>query len=1261
MAGFKNADDPNDQGLTCSFSAQGGNHSVGWRIREPVDAGKEAADPKPPSSKTVATGAYLLKAAVERNLTWPEWVRKRVESDVAAQPDLSQKWLVLRLLLSDNSYKVYLDDRMLWQSTLPKGDLSGTIRLNLSPEVELAAVQTRELMPPFACFEPVPLDNYLNAHEISGKIISRASLPEPGKNVEIDGIPFLFPAQDAKGNDHLSLVPSWLQVGCLLGGFYPDSQTDRQRGEARWVGACALNPARIQFRVPYARYARLHLIAAADGEKDHLPIITAQFYRPSAGFSHSFATNAPLFSIRSKESTALPVKLESRGEGYLYHVTLELDPGKLAMFEDKEFLEMELTKEIKLYRCYPDPHYYAEHQAGLPSGVRVFAMTLEKPAVNFSLEPDKFGHSWTAPTKPGYTVKLQNRTDETRKVDLIVTTRSLDGEDKSEQQKNVAVPPGNKGAIVKFGFNPKRYGHHDIVLTIKDGNDTWNEQRSFAYLHEDTRERGEWVEGKGPLFGGYIGPGGGHYTPVGLESVEMMAAAGAESGRGLESSTLSQDTRALMEKWGMITYMMFDGMVIYATGNTNVEAVLKWCREHIIPETKTSRQEEVPFFPEPGIGSFTDTFPEYFGEPAPQMTKEEQARYENYLSKFITNAKAIRKEWPKAKFLLPHGDCLFCVPFLRYSPEARDLIDGVALDFAQFERIPEQQLHQCALHRMWFFQEEWKKAGKKSKPILSLHEGCCLAPVMPAALTEHEQAVREIREFLILSAYGVTRLLGFPGAIAPGDYWGTQHYGAGHANPIPLLHPYEMYSCYATVTRHLNRMNFEQWLPTSSLSTYCLQFKHYKTGKLLHVFWTIFGKRPVVIKVPDGEKLEVFDSMDNQMKLSTQDGFTVFTISDAPCFAWGLSSNAQFTLGEPNHSDAQPAEITAHLGNLGDDSWRLSNDEDLDYAESHFTHIRRYPGRMSAQSLTAPAAQGAKALALHLEKQDTERRVMPFYTTIVPKRPIEIPGKASHIGLWVKAASDWGRVVYALRDAKGERWISVGKKGTWNTDDNRCWSVFCFDGWRYLRFEMPANSPYDCYRESGTTWWGYYGEGDGIVDLPLKLEKIIVERRTHAIYVNDPQPTSPDDVLFGDLFAEYQSQQDQTDEAVRISRLRMPIPKDIPELDNPIKAMEASGEAPATIIRNVLPPAQQYDGTRCHIQFDEIPNAKTYNVWVSPYPDGRGAILLGKAWKNSGGLIQGLRPEMDFYAFVVYIDQDGRQSKPSAGFKFLLKDMFAMK
>ena len=75
--------------------------------------------------------------------------------------------------------------------------------------------------------------------------------------------------------------------------------------------------------------------------------------------------------------------------------------------------------------------------------------------------------------------------------------------------------------------------------------------------------------------------------------------------------------------------------------------------------------------------------------------------------------------------------------------------------------------------------------------------------------------------------------------------WGEQHYGSGLCEPLPLLNPRPGYSAYATMTRQLNRMNFVKVVKTPSNTVFCVEFKHYKTGKLLHVFWTIRGQRPV--------------------------------------------------------------------------------------------------------------------------------------------------------------------------------------------------------------------------------------------------------------------------------------------------------------------------------------------------------------------------------------------------------------------------------
>ena len=120
----------------------------------------------------------------------------------------------------------------------------------------------------------------------------------------------------------------------------------------------------------------------------------------------------------------MPIKFASGAEGQLHLVTIPLEPEGLASFSDLEFLDFELTKEVHVYRAFPDPCYYSQHGAGLPSGVRVFGMTLERPAVEVEFQPDQFAHIWTAPATPYYSVTLKNRTSQKQTVKLDLTTTS---------------------------------------------------------------------------------------------------------------------------------------------------------------------------------------------------------------------------------------------------------------------------------------------------------------------------------------------------------------------------------------------------------------------------------------------------------------------------------------------------------------------------------------------------------------------------------------------------------------------------------------------------------------------------------------------------------------------------------------------------------------------------------------------------------------------------------------------------------------------
>jgi len=1074
----------------------------------------------PPKGETYRPqDIYSLRVPAKISEKWPEIVRKKIEQDNATVPLPTNRWLNLRYVLRKDNVQVWLDDRLLREVTGADAISEGHFRLSFWQGLEMASVRVRGLPPDDPLFEPVPLDGYLTASKPAGNAV------KPGQ-AKIGGVPFVVPETDDRRLNFIDLGRSWMRFGLLEGDF------DGRVEPARWRGALSGEPGRIQFRVRNARYSKLHLLASYDGARDTIPLVSVQFYRPSSGFPVTFSTRV------------------EKGRPHL--VTVPLEPDVASKFSDADYLEFELTKEVRLYRSYPDPIEYSEHAGGLPSGVHVYAITLERPAVNADFQPDKFANIWTAPATPSYTVKLSNRTAQPRSVRLNLSTDSHDHLDKTSTKRFVNLA-ANAEETVQIPVTLKRYGYHDVKLRVEDKDGAHTLEKSLAFLHPDTRERGGWEEGKGPIFG-FWDWNGGHGTVSGMARWEIMFPVGIESSfHSFQHEAYTDEDRAFAEKHGMLTHFigrfiphktMLGGVDYDPNKPDEMKArFTEFLRNTPIAKPSAINKPELAMcWAEPQLGPVSyRSIPEYYGDPPYEMTEKEKENYEKFLGEFLFMARAIKQVYPNAKVLLPWGLPLFPVPFLRNSKEATELMDGPALDMVLFERIPEMQIHQITYaSQLWQLKQEWLKHSPKPWPKFTSIEGPCVSPSAPAALTPDQEADHTVRAHLVQAAYGTTRHLGFPTASRCAGPWGESHYGNGLVERIPILTPKPVYVAYATMTRQLNRMNFVKTIDTGNTTVFCLQFKHYKTGELLHIFWTLRGTRPVTIETNNESRITSYDSMDNETALDANGSKITFTLSASPIYIRGLQNDAKVAgLGKPDHSDSKPASGSLKLANLGDGSWRISTETDEDYATSHIEFVKRFPGKMTVQPIAADKPQGGKALAVHLEKQEKERKVMPFYTTLVPAKPIAIPGKASHLGLWVRAAGDWGRVVYCLRDAKGERWLSVGKKGEWNCDDVHNWSAFNFDGWRYLRFELPGNTAWDCYREAGTSFWGYYGPGDGIVDLPFALEKIMVERRTHVIQVDELKPANPDDVFLGDLFAEYQKPFDKREETVRQSRLRM--------------------------------------------------------------------------------------------------------------------------
>ncbi len=1243
---------------------------------------------------------YTLRAFTQARPGWPEAFRARIEHDMAELPTRDEKWFELRIEIWAGYARAWIDDRLVGHVHDPAIKTDGFTRIALGPDCQMFGYAIRALPDSPGNFLPIRLTGYNNGRTLLQSrwrrrplAVNPDSLPAVDEPVEIEGIPFRFSGVNIEGKDHLDISRSLLRQANSTGYI--------QSHHGRFTGSALRDPARIQLRIPHGPYDRLYLVAAADGRRDHLPLISALFYRPSAGFAETFSTNdVPLATAASSQAVPIPVTLTDGSRANLWLIEIPLDPGKLSSFS-KSFagsgvIELELTKGVYLYRSYPDPINYGWHQGGLPSSVHVYAATLGRAPATFAFEPDRFGHVWTDPEVPAYHATVTNATAANLEGRLDVVTISYDRTETNRVERTVKVAAG-RGVALSFPVPVRRYGYHDIAATLVIADRTWTETRALVRLAPDTRTE-RWTEGRGTMFGfwSYLG---GHQTPPRDEHIRLMTLAGA---RGSSAAQAIEDNPLVDKHW---THPQASAWTVRWQGwaledPVDPDKVLHFQTNLVASFRATQKKlgdrahDHISFFPEPSISMrlTAGNYPEYWSDPPYEYTEEEKKRIRAFRIVAEAGAKAIREAFPEVKILIPWGDPLFVVPLLRdgFPP---DLIDGSGLDVCGFERLPEQQLHQVSVHRLHQLRQEFRKVGI-DKPALYHTEGI-FVPTEPGGVSWREQMDIYHRWTLISLAHGVDRIYSGWFAFDCGDYYGAEHYGGcGIQRRLPYADPKPAYAAYATMTDRLNEAKFEDWLPTGSLTTYALRFRGPRGP--VHALWTIRGRRPVTLTLPKDGAVLVSDSMNNTQTLTSADRRVTVQTDSSVIYVHGSELEA-VAVGKPDHSDAAPASESAlrhapasacwtqrddtprpvlsrPLGNLGDGTWRYSDEEDLLYQYGHQC-ISRARGKFSAHIETD--ADHGNVLVSTLEPQDRPRELMLWYNVLRPRRPIELAGAPSHIGLWVKGNSDWGRVIYSLRDASGVRWVSIGARDQWNCDDTHAWSSFNFDGWRYLRFELPGHLGYDNFRLHGTTWWmsdggrtfdsqsAIYGLPAGpdadVVRLPLTLEAIIVEQRTHILYVNDVQPVATNTVAFGNLLAEYESPARATREAVRQNRLDMPIPQGRADLPNPITKMRAEGVGEAARITRLTPPDHLYDGTRMHIHFDEVEGALQHAIWASAHADGRGAVNMTPNGARSGGLVTGLRPAVPLHFWVVYQDVDKHWSKPSPTFSIVLKDEFKEK
>lgn len=1187
---------------------------------------------------------------------WDDVSRKEIGAAYATLSPFSERVFTLRMVFEKRGRSLWLDDRFLAEVPHTNPDRA-LISVQMTKDAQVLAARFSKPQP-HGLFTPLRLDHY-------GHRKAKLGLPDPQPSVlQKEGTVPLWISQGSEPELRLadSLYRYRRTAGTGLNTAYVDAA-------ASWPGAFDIDPASVALRVPYRAYQTAWLLAWMDDTPNAVARGTLRFYRQSAGNPASTT-----FEISDESLRAGLVRKTQRKtpEGKdLYLIRVPIDAAGLYGLRDAagRYLDFELCKPVALGRSYPDPIYYGEHPAGLPSSIRVVSLTLEESPFDFVVNPAQTAFVFEQPEKVQCTVAVQNHRPTAMDVRITGRTLSFDQSEKQDTSLRVHIPPnGSQEAILTLPC--KTLGWHDLKVEVQAADSVRIAPLSLVILPPNKRTYG--FETNETRFGAWELRG--HYTPPVTVSPEKRIALtekllelyrrlgirrlapfnGYSSEPKPDPVALREEGLRIMQKHGFlpvgshtIAGNKFDG---------DPELRQKALDREVANIFDAKRFPGTTYFygGEWGISREIQhgPWPRYTGDGDRPFTEAENANLNRHIPIFADIGRAIRKVSPQTKLVLQWGAVNGTFAYIR-NGFPRDLVDMFGMDAPHFELMPEVSNVTGSINEIWQFRQEIARLGWPQLPI-NWTEGPFF-PTNPGALTEVEQAEYQIRYWLIAMAYGVDV---FESGIVPfdaGNYYGSEHYGAGVFRRTPLECPKPAVAAIATATSMLCGANFAGTVPTDTLTTYAVAFERQRDNNRIYAVWRASGRSDARMKI-EGRSAAITNAMGIERIVTAKEGWIEVPISSSPVWITGVGKLDEIKTGTSRYSET-PAPVSKPLAAMSAALWAYDGSENKAYANNHFA-IRR----ITDPTLQVDFAQGEEgypdALSVTLPAGSDDRPLANRYGSLKPKKPMVISGKATALGIHIKGNNSWGRIVYQLRDAKGEIWTSNGTRDDWNCDDTHGWSYIHFDGWRYVRFPLPSSHPYDAARGLETTWWGSSG-GDGIVDYPLSVERIFVEARNEVPWLGQMKQIPDRSYKLSQLTVEYSSESETGAEILAMHRLRAPIPSWAGPTANPLARLRLEGFEDGPASPTFTEPDHFNDGRSMVIHFPSQ-NERTYNLYLSLAPDGRGAELHSKGVKD-GANVRGLRPEVPMYLFLTAVGSDKRESKPSQPSKLITHDNFAEK
>lgn len=596
-------------------------------------------------------------------------------------------------------------------------------------------------------------------------------------------------------------------------------------------------------------------------------------------------------------------------------------------------------------------------------------------------------------------------------------------------------------------------------------------------------------------------------------------------------------------------------------GRDEVAESTKYYQEH--PDLPKPKRWMI--FHETAIsGAHVTRTPEVFTGRAYKMDEAEEKRFKELWDLAAKQSTTAQRAFPGIEIYFGNGVIHLPEEFLKRK-FPKELFGSRGNEAASLMRLPETQPLDFIGNNsgLWMDRQVLDHYGYKDTPLRQCFE-TCYPNTNPGNLTESTQAAYFVRHMMHSLAWRIP-IIRFGSITDMGNSYHHSNWGgSGLCHVMPEVNPKPSYVAVATTTQVLDGAKFTRVIPTTSPVVYALEFQ--KPDKtFVTCLWTLRGLRTLWIQ-SEAKNKSLTDLMGNVRRFpqfkggpveaspepiffSTQSPIeSIAPMGYGPGYLGSVQGAKEFVARQQDKPFGKTSLISS-LDKLSD--WTIETTRNLELEVYNFMTPRR---KGDFQFAEVAEFEGEKrVLSVRQKTPVAGSKYLPMYSVLQSNKPIEVPGEPTEIGLMVNGNGGWGRIIFELEDAKGQRWISLGAEqagdpprwmrdwigeeefkklktsnlSDWNSDDAWGRSYINFEGWRYMSFPLPGNYPGEGYHWPCSSQWRCSkpdgSAGDGIVGYPLKFKKLIVTMPERVLHARDYEPVARPEVYLKDLMATYES------------------------------------------------------------------------------------------------------------------------------------------